>query len=46
VVSVQPDDVWYGAVTPEAATEIVREHLVTGRPLETHRLRRTRRPLG
>jgi len=46
VVSVQPDDVWYGAVTPEAAAEIAREHLVAGRPLETHRLRRTRRPLG
>src|SRR4051794_8660342 len=46
VVSVQPDDVWYGHVDPEAARQIARDHLVQGRPVETHRLRRTRRPLG
>src|SRR4051794_24230608 len=46
VVSVQPDDVWYGAVDPDAARQIARDHLVQGRPVETHRLRRTRRPLG
>jgi (2Fe-2S) ferredoxin len=43
VVSVQPDDVWYGGVVPEVATEIVREHLVAGRPVEAHRLARSRR---
>lgn len=46
VVSVQPDDVWYGGVTPDVAREITREHLVGGRPLETHWLPRTRGPLG
>jgi (2Fe-2S) ferredoxin len=43
VVSVQPDDVWYGGVVPEVAREIAREHLVGGRPLEDHRLARVRR---
>ncbi len=46
VVSVQPDDVWYGHVDPDAARAIVAEHLVGGRPVETHRLPRARRPLG
>lgn len=46
VVSVQPDDVWYGHVDPDAAREIVAAHLVGGRPVETHRLPRVRRPLG
>ena len=46
VVSVQPDDVWYGAVTPEVATRVAREHLVGGQPVETHRLPRTRGDLG
>jgi (2Fe-2S) ferredoxin len=45
VVSVQPDDVWYGGVEPDAARTIVAEHLVAGRPVETHRLPRSRRPL-
>jgi len=40
VVSVQPDDVWYGDVDPAAAGAIVREHLVDGTPLESHRLPR------
>jgi (2Fe-2S) ferredoxin len=40
VVSVQPDDVWYGRVDPSAAGAIVREHLVDGTPLESHRLPR------
>lgn len=40
VVSVQPDDVWYGAVDPAAAASIVAEHLVSGRPWEPHRLTR------
>jgi (2Fe-2S) ferredoxin len=46
VVSVQPDDVWYGLVDREVADAIVEEHLVSGRPVETHRLTRSRRPLG
>ncbi|MFE7639935.1 ferredoxin [Kitasatospora sp. NPDC057518] len=43
VVSVQPDDVWYGNVDPAAAALIVTEHLAGGRPLESHRLPRHRR---
>ena len=43
VVSVQPDDVWYGAVDPGTARTIVDEHLVAGRPLGSHRLPRRRR---
>jgi (2Fe-2S) ferredoxin len=46
VVSIQPDDVWYGHVDPEAARAIVAGHLAGGRPVETHRLARARRPLG
>lgn len=46
VVSVQPDDVWYGHVDPDAARAIVAGHLVGGEPVETHRLPRARRPLG
>ncbi|MCW2791677.1 MAG: hypothetical protein JWO76_775 [Nocardioides sp.] len=40
VVSVQPDDVWYGDVDPAAARAIVTGHLVGGSPLESHRLPR------
>lgn len=40
VVSVQPDDVWYGDVDPAAAGAIVTRHLVEGTPLESHRLPR------
>lgn len=40
VVSVQPDDVWYGDVDPAAASAIVTRHLVDGTPLESHRLPR------
>ena len=46
VVSVQPDDVWYGHVGPDAAREIVAQHLVGGVPVEAHRLDRVRRDLG
>lgn len=42
VLSVQPDDVWYGDVTPEAARHIVEEHLVHNRPVEHFRLSRRR----
>lgn len=31
---VYPDAVWYAALTPADADEIVREHLVGGRPVE------------
>lgn len=34
MVVVYPDAVWYAAVTPEDAPEIVREHLRDGRPVE------------
>lgn len=40
VLSVQPDDVWYGNVDAAAARVIVRDHLADGRPVETHRLPR------
>jgi (2Fe-2S) ferredoxin len=40
VVSIQPDDVWYGDVHPVAARAIVHEHLVAGHPVERHRLPR------
>jgi (2Fe-2S) ferredoxin len=40
VVVVQPDDVWYGGVTPDVARAIVAEHLVAGARVEANRLRR------
>jgi (2Fe-2S) ferredoxin len=40
VVSVQPDDVWYGGVDAEAAGEIVAQHLVRDTPVESRRLPR------
>lgn len=40
VVSVQPDDVWYGGVDPVAASRIVSEHLLADTPVEGHRLPR------
>lgn len=40
VVSVQPDDVWYGDVDPATASAIVTGHLVAGTPVESHRLPR------
>lgn len=40
VVSVQPDDVWYGQVVPEVVDSLVTEHLMAGRPLNAHRLPR------
>ncbi|WP_340538156.1 (2Fe-2S) ferredoxin domain-containing protein [Nocardioides sp. GXZ039] len=40
VLSIQPDDVWYGGVDAAAATRIVGEHLVGGHVVERHRLAR------
>ncbi|MDQ4112689.1 MAG: (2Fe-2S) ferredoxin domain-containing protein [Actinomycetota bacterium] len=40
VLSVQPDDVWYGHVEAAAARVIVRDHLADGRPVEAYRLPR------
>ena len=44
VVSVQPDDVWYGGVDAATAERIVTEHLVGGVPVAEHRL--PRRSIG
>lgn len=33
-VVVYPDDLWYGGVSPADAAELVREHLIGGRPVE------------
>jgi len=38
VVVVYPDAIWYGGVHVRDAEEIVREHLVGGRPVERLRL--------
>ncbi|MFJ9691470.1 (2Fe-2S) ferredoxin domain-containing protein [Kitasatospora sp. NPDC101183] len=43
VASVQPDDVWYGGIDAATADRIVTEHLIGGRPVESHRLPRHRR---
>lgn len=49
VVSVQPDDVWYGHMTPEAAGDLVTDHLSQDGPpgpeaaISRHRLPRARR---
>jgi (2Fe-2S) ferredoxin len=40
VISVQPDDVWYGGVDAPTAARIVTEHFVGGTPVESHRLPR------
>lgn len=40
VVTVHPDDVWYGHVDPDVAAAIVTRHLVAGVPVESHRLPR------
>ncbi len=37
---VYPEGVWYGAVTPERAERIAREHLVGGKPVEEWLVRR------
>ena len=42
VVSVQPDDVWYGGVDAGAADDIVTRHLLQDAPVESHRLPRSR----
>jgi (2Fe-2S) ferredoxin len=42
MVVIYPETVWYAGVRPEDVEEIVREHLVGGRPVE--RLRYRNRP--
>lgn len=42
VVSVQPDDVWYGGVDAAVAEQITIHHLVGGTFVDAHRLARTR----
>jgi (2Fe-2S) ferredoxin len=42
VVSVQPDDVWYGRVDAQAAEIVLQQHLIGDRPVESHRLARER----
>ncbi len=37
-VVVYPEAVWYGGVRPEDADEILRSHLIEGRPVERLRL--------
>jgi (2Fe-2S) ferredoxin len=37
-VVVYPEAVWYGHVKPEDAAEIVKEHLIGGKPVERLRL--------
>ncbi|HUD72433.1 MAG TPA: ferredoxin [Dongiaceae bacterium] len=39
MVVVYPEDVWYGAVSPEAARRILDEHLAGGAPVEELRYR-------
>lgn len=34
VVTVQPDDVWYGGVTPDDVDELIDSHLAAGEPIE------------
>lgn len=40
VVTVQPDDVWYGGVDPDTARRVVTDHLVAGTPVADRRLER------
>lgn len=40
VVTVHPDDVWYGGVDVAAAEQIVTEHLIGGKPVAERRLPR------
>ena len=39
MVVVYPDDVWYGAVSPADAPELVSKHLVEGRPVRAAAIR-------
>lgn len=41
LIVVYPDTVWYWGVTPDDVDEIVREHLIGGRPVERLRYRNT-----
>ncbi len=35
VCAVQPDNIWYGELTPERIQQVVQEHLVGNRPIES-----------
>lgn len=35
VCAVQPDNIWYGELTPERVRQIVQEHFVEGQPVES-----------
>jgi (2Fe-2S) ferredoxin len=37
-IVVYPDNVWYGNVTPEDVPEIVRSHIIEGKPVERLRI--------
>lgn len=37
-VVIYPDNIWYGRVTPNDVPEIVRSHLVEGKPVERLRI--------
>ena len=41
-LNVYPGPVFYAEVTPEAIEEIVREHLLGGRPVERYRFKQTK----
>ena len=46
VMVVYPEGIFYQKVTPEDVPELVSEHLLKGRPVETAVLSRTRRKRG
>ncbi|WP_204249579.1 (2Fe-2S) ferredoxin domain-containing protein [Mycolicibacterium vaccae] len=39
VLAVQPDDVWYGDMTPEHVDRLIDDHLSTGEPIQDARIR-------
>lgn len=36
IVAIMPDGVWYGSCSPEVIDQIFEEHLLGGKPLESH----------
>lgn len=45
-VVVYPEEVWYGGVTVEDVPEIIREHILGGRPVERLRMKLRELPGG